>query len=243
MTRARRAARSGLPVGRSGSASTTTTRSGVLKRATPRCANHARHASRSKPAAPRRTRRPARPSRRRASRPRPPGGRRGGLRARARPRRSQMFSPPRMITSLRRPTIVEPAVASSVARSPVRNQPSASNASAVSAGVEVADAHLRARARGARRRRDAQLDLADRLAVVRMRGVGGVGVDARRDRRRLGRAVRALHDRAERADGLLDERHAHARAAATRSGGGSRRARARSRAPASATRRTSAGRP
>ena len=86
----RSAARSGLPVGSIGSASTTTTRSGVLKRATPRAANQARAASRSK--------------RRRADDERhdpfahervgladdaPPGGRRDGPRARARPRRSR----------------------------------------------------------------------------------------------------------------------------------------------------------
>ena len=86
-----------------------------------------------------------------------------------------MFSPPRMITSFSRPTIVEPAVG--VERGEVAGAEPAVGVERVGVlvGVEVADAHL-----GAADEQlavvDAQLDLADRCpsCVCGCRGVGAV---------------------------------------------------------------------
>ena len=53
-----------------------------------------------------------------------------------------MFSPPRMITSLRRPTMRTQPSASTVARSPVRNQPPRAMTVAVCSRVGVTGEHL-----------------------------------------------------------------------------------------------------
>ena len=90
---------------------------------------------------------------------------------------AERFSPLRMMMSLRRPVMRMKPSASATARSPVRKKPSAVKA-ALSAGVEVADAELRA----------VRLDLAldaggDRPSLL---------VDQARDRARHRAAVGAV---------------------------------------------------
>ena len=79
---------------------------------------------------------------------------------------AEMFSPPRMITSFRRSVIVRKPSSSSTPMSPVRYQPSSSNAPSCSVGIGVADEEVgTARPDLARRRRE-------RPACRRRRGGG-----------------------------------------------------------------------
>ena len=188
-----------------------------------------RRAPRGRPAGgPPRTRSRRRP--RRAARPRRPRRTAGCAASRSSISRALMFSPLRMMMSFL------PAGDAEVARrrrasprSPVRNQPSAVKASALSAGVEVAEEALGAArqdlalAAGRHRRAvvvdDADLGGADRAAFAvdapRRRIVGAGGGDGRE----LGRAVDALGDAAEARGGLARPASGRRRRRRTRRGG------------------------
>ena len=122
--RRRSAARSALPEPSNGSWSRRSTCSGVLNTAMPRPENQCRHSSRSKGSLGLHERgHPLAHERVRDTRPRRRAAPPGCASSAASTSEAEMFSPPRMMTSLSRPTMRSHPSSSTVARSPVRNHP------------------------------------------------------------------------------------------------------------------------
>ncbi len=121
--RRRNSARSALPEPRRGRRSSRSTFSGVLKVAIPRPANQRRHSSRSNGAADSTNAATRSPIRGSGYPTATAWWTSGCASSAASTSEAEMFSPPRMITSLSRPTMRTHPSVSTVARSPVRNQP------------------------------------------------------------------------------------------------------------------------